>query len=487
MWVKDMDYSSLTFLFLLPFAVGIYFGIPDRFKYIWLLILSYLFCFSWGTRAVIFLAVVTIFSYGAGLLIEYFDKKRRIKRVVFILGILACIGFWIFSKGSTLLFRSQIETIESFLILPVGISFYSLQAVGYLIDIYKGKEAAEHNFFKVALYLAFFPKFVSGPLEKSSFFFAQLNNIHNKKFQYERVKNGILLMMWGYLQKLLIADKLLIPVNEIYDNWQMYSGTMICIGTILFAVQLYADFGGYTCIALGIGEILGIELHNNFKQPYLADSVKDFWRRWHISLSGWLREYIYIPLGGNRKGRLCKCRNILLTFVVSGFWHGTSWRFIVWGMLHGIYQIMGKVCNPLRNKVYKILHINSNNKICAVWKKMCVFILVDIAWLFFRADGLKTALQMLYKCVEDIQFANILKKLFFLGLKAEEVYIVLGAMAILVLVDILHEKNIEIRKWLSNQNIALRWGCYLSVAFVLIIAMMGKIGGTATQFVYAQF
>ena len=205
------------------------------------------------------------------------------------------------------------------------------------------------------------------------------------------------------------------------------------------------------------------------------------------SLSGWLREYIYIPLGGNRKGRLCKCRNILLTFVVSGFWHGTSWRFIVWGMLHGIYQIMGEVCNPLRNKVYKILHINSNNKICAVWKKMCVFILVDIAWLFFRADGLKTALQMLYKCVEDIQFANILKKLFFLGLKAEEVYIVLGAMAILVLVDILHEKNIEIRKWLSNQNIALRWGCYLSVAFVLIIAMMGEIGGTATQFVYAQF
>ncbi len=487
-----MDYSSLAFLILLPFAIGIYFGIPDRFKYIWLLVLSYLFCFSWGTRAVIFLFSVTMFSYGAGLFIDYFSEKSRIKRVALVLGILGCIGFWVFSKGGILLFRSQLETIERFLILPVGISFYSLQAVGYLVDIYKGKEKAEHNFFKVALYLAFFPKFISGPLEKSSFFFGQLKNVYNKKFEYERVKNGILLMMWGYFQKLLIADKLLIPVNEIYDNWQMYSGTMICIGTVLFAVQLYTDFGGYTCIALGIGEIIGIELHNNFRQPYLADSIKDFWRRWHISLSEWLREYIYISLGGNRKGRLCKYRNILLTFIASGFWHGTSWRFIMWGMLHGVYQIIGEVWRPIKLKIFETLNINCNNKIFKLWKRLCVFVLVDIAWLFFRADGLKTdglktAVQMLYKCIVDIQFTNIFKKIFFLGLKTEEVYIVLAAMIILIFIDILHERNIRIRKWLSNQNVVIRWGCYLSVCLVIITSMVGQMGGEGTQFVYAQF
>lgn len=486
-----MLFSSFTFLCFFPIVVIGFWIVPGRGKKIWLLLTSLVFIMSTSVYAVKIFLLITAFSFVFGLLLE--NRVQKKKNGLFLLGsgIVSCLTPLILLKYNDFLpniWGNGIweERVYS-LTVPIGISFYVLQALGYLIDIYRQEEKAELNPFNYALYLSYFPKFVSGPLAGSKDFLEQIESLYKWKFDEQETKKGLLLMMWGYFQKLILADHLAILVTRIYDFWEGYSGTVICIGTFLFAIQLYADFAGYSCIAVGASRILGIKIENNFRQPYLAFGIKDFWRRWHISLSLWLRKYIYISLGGNRGGVINKYRNILITFLISGLWHGASWSFVAWGGLHGIYQILEDFLKNVCSKE-NLMQGNMGKKCWRVVEHLVTFILVVAAWLFFRASGLRTALKMLIKCMTDVNLKNLYDGTFLMmGLTGFELILVFIAMLSLFIMDILHEKQKSITLWLSSRNRILRWGCYLGMLFILFIAGTRQFGGEVSDFIYAQF
>lgn len=486
-----MLFSSFAFLCFFPIVVIGFWVVPGRWKKFWLLLTSLVFIMSTSVYAVKIFLLITAFSFVFGLLLGNRVQKKKNSRFLLWSGIICCLIPLILLKYNDFLpniwgngiWKERVCSLT----VPIGISFYVLQALGYLVDIYRQEEKAELNLFNYALYLSYFPKFVSGPLAGSKDFLEQIEGLHKWKFDEQETKKGLLLMMWGYFQKFILADHLAILVTRIYDFWEGYSGTVICIGTFLFAIQLYADFAGYSCIAVGASRILGIKIKNNFRQPYLAAGIKDFWRRWHISLSLWLRKYIYISLGGNRGGAIKKYRNILITFLISGLWHGASWSFVAWGGLHGIYQILEDFLKKVCSK---------ENGMQGIWGKKCwrvaehlfTFILVVAAWLFFRASGLKTALKMLIKCMTDVNLKNLYDGTFLMmGLSGFELALVFIGMIFLLIVDILHEKQKSITAWLSRRNRILRWGCYLGMLFILFIAGTRQFGREATSFIYAQF
>ena len=310
-----MQFSSFIFLCFFPVVVVGFWLVPGRWKKFWLLVTSIVFIMGASVYAVAILFLITAFSFLFGWLLEGKAEKGKGNRFLLWSGIICCLLPLILMKYHDFLpdiwgdgiWKEWIYSLTA----PVGISFYTLQAVGYLIDVYRGEERAERNPFYYILYMSYFPKFISGPLMGTKDLLNQIKNLSDWRCSEEDTKKGLLLMMWGYFQKLILSDHLAILVARIYDFWEGYSGTVISIGTVLFAIQLYADFAGYSCIAIGASRILGIKIDNNFRQPYFAAGIREFWRRWHISLSLWLRKYIYISLGGNRKGTLCKYRNIL--------------------------------------------------------------------------------------------------------------------------------------------------------------------------------
>ena len=335
-----------------PVVTLVYFLIPQRGKYLWLLGASYYFYMSWNPGYAVLMLASTLTTWVSGLALSASAqgkgmKSKRLKKwclagcVVFNLGILFFFKYFAFAADSigTLLSFANISVrmpVFDFL-LPVGISFYTFQVLGYILDVWRGEIPAEKNFLRYALFISFFPQLVAGPIERSKNLMRQVYEPHT--FDFRRVKDGLLLMGWGFFQKLVIADRIAILVNAVYDDYTAYSGLQILLATVLFAFQVYCDFGGYSDIAVGAARVLGFTLTKNFKSPYYATTVSEFWRSWHISLTTWFRDYVYIPLGGNRCGRWKKYRNLLLTFAVSGLWHGAGWNFVVWGVLNGLYQV----------------------------------------------------------------------------------------------------------------------------------------------------
>lgn len=487
-----MQFSSFIFLCFFPIVVAGFWLVPGSWKKFWLLVTSIVFIMGASVYAVAILFLITAFSFIFGWLLGGNVEKGKDNRFLLWSGIICCLLPLILMKYHDFLpdiwgdgiWKERIYSLTA----PVGISFYTLQAIGYLIDVYRGEEKAELNPFYYILYMSYFPKFISGPLMGTKDFFNQIKILSDWKFSEEDTKKGLLLMMWGYFQKLILSDNLAILVARIYDFWEGYSGTVISIGTVLFAIQLYADFAGYSCIAIGASRILGVKIDNNFRQPYFAAGIREFWRRWHISLSLWLRKYIYISLGGNRKGTLCKYRNILITFLVSGLWHGASWSFMAWGGLHGIYQILEDCLNKLCQKKLSRKKGGKKGWGLGVVRRMFTFMLVVVAWLFFRASGLKTALRMFLKCMTDVNLMNLFDGTFLMmGLSKFELTVVFIALVLLLIVDILHEKQKSITVWLNSRNRIFRWGCYLGMLLILFIAVVRQFGGEASGFIYAQF
>jgi len=475
-----MIFSSAFLIIFLLITVSIYYVVPARWKAVCLLLASYLFCISYGTNALIVLISTTLISYFFGIILNKICISFKGKKAALLClwcGVICCMLPLILGK-----------TGRYGLFAAVGVSFYTLQEIAYLADIYYGKERAEKNLIKYALFIAFFPKLVSGPIERSSNLLRQIEELDTKSFEYNKVKSGFILMLWGYFQKSVIADSFAVYVDNVYGQWEGYSGMVILLATILFAFQLYADFAGYTNIAIGAAQVLGIELQENFRQPYLAVSIKDFWRRWHISLSSWLRDYIYIPLGGNRRGKINKYVNLMITFIVSGLWHGASFNYIAWGMLHGVYQIAGDVWQKARTRLTGILRSGSKGMLSVVVSRIGVFIWVNLAWIFFRASGLKSALKIIYKCVFDFSKGDFMRDIF-LSLNLSVWGIAMGAALIifLILVDVLHEKGIHFRSFIERWPLILRWGCYMGIVLILTFVEMRRCGIEASNFIYMQF
>lgn len=341
-----MLFNSLQFVVFFPIIVLIYFIIPKRIKNVWLLISSYFFYMCWNAKYAVLLLLSTVVTYSSGLLLEYvkcadWTEKRKIsgKKLVVALSVFLNLGVLFYFKyfnfimgilGRVLtIFQIELKSSALDILLPVGISFYTFQALSYTLDVYRGEIYAERNFGRYALFVSFFPQLVAGPIERSKNLLKQLSE--PGRFNYDSIRNGLLIMLWGYFLKMVISDRCAVLVNQVYGNYEDYQGFQIILANIFFAIQIYCDFMGYSVIAKGAAEVLGYHLMDNFSQPYFALSVKEFWRRWHISLSSWLRDYLYIPLGGNH-GSLCtKYRNIMITFLASGLWHGADVTFILWG------------------------------------------------------------------------------------------------------------------------------------------------------------
>ncbi len=500
-----MLFNSFSFLVFFPIVAIVYFLIPQRIKYLWLLGASYYFYMSWNPKYALLMLAVTVITYGAGLLMTVCGRKsgrlgKRLKTVcifggiVLLLGILFVFkyyGFAVESVGKVFaIFHISVQMPAFDILLPVGISFYTFQGLGYIIDVYRGETAAEKNFLRYALFLSFFPQLVAGPIERSKNLLNQIYEPH--KFDAGRVKDGLLLMGWGFFQKLVIADRIAILVDEVYGNYLSYSGLQLLLATILFAFQIYCDFGGYSDIAVGTARVMGFTLTKNFRSPYCAVTVSEFWRNWHISLTTWFRDYIYIPLGGNRRGRLRRYRNLLLTFTLSGLWHGAGWNYVIWGGLNGLYQVAGDLTAPLRACLQEKLHIRTECGSYRLFRRLITFAAVDFSWFFFRADGFKIALQMLRHGFQNIGLPTFFSQENLLGintmvLSEKNFFVMLLSLVLLMWVDNRKRRGVDFKGILARQNIWFRWLVYYGLIFSILIFGIYGPGYDASAFIYFQF
>ena len=354
----------------------------------------------------------------------------------------------------------RVEFPKFSLLLPVGISFYTFQAVGYSIDVYKKKIRHETHFGKYALFVSFFPQLVAGPIERATTLLPQFQK--KNRFNYEKAIIGTKLIIWGYFMKVVVADRLAIYVDSVYNNVDEHSSSSLILASVFFAFQIYCDFGGYSNIAIGCAKIMGIDLMTNFRRPYFSKDCAEFWHRWHISLSTWFKDYVYIPLGGNRVNKLRKNLNLIITFLVSGLWHGANWTFVIWGGLNGLLQVM--------TGMFKI---KSNTKFLNFIKIIWTFILIDITWIFFRANSLSDA--------------GIIIKKIFLSFDSNSIFLGDGGLLYSLLgIIILLSKDIYDEIYPNIPTIENKFSQYLWYTFLtLLIITIGVFDGS--QFIYFQF
>ncbi len=490
-----MLFNSSQFLIFFPIVVLIYYILPKKINKIWLLVASYYFYMCWNAKYVLLILTSTAVTFICGILVERTKTSKNKKMVVagsliINLGILGFFKYFNFTFSLVEYCLGQVGisiSVPSFdILLPVGISFYTFQALGYTIDVYRGEIKAERNFLRYALFVSFFPQLVAGPIERSKNLLGQLSN--EKKFDFEKARDGLFLMLWGYFLKIVLADRIAVFVDTVYGDYEIYSGCYLVLATVLFGFQIYCDFAGYSTIAMGAAKILGIELMENFDAPYLSTSVAIFWRRWHISLTSWFKDYLYIPLGGSRKGKIRKQINKLLVFMISGLWHGASISFVIWGGLNGLYQIFGELIMPLRDRMVKILRLNRKSYAHKLVQGIVTFVLVDFAWIFFRAKSTRQAIeiikQMIYVKNPWILFDG---SIYECGLDLKNYWVMIFGIMILIFADTMKRKGIMIRKIIAEQDY---WFRYFVVVFsVLAIVVFGIWGSSydTTNFIYFQF
>ncbi|MDO4478055.1 MAG: MBOAT family O-acyltransferase [Lachnospiraceae bacterium] len=488
-----MVFNSFAFLCFFPIVVFIYFLIPAKCRYIWLLLASYYFYMSWNPKYALLIAASTIVTYLSGLLISRYRTAEKASlcrlcvagSLVINLGILFLFKYadFFFNSLGVILGKVGIQFAEGRfdLLLPVGISFYTFQALGYTIDVYRGQTEAERNPLRYALFVSFFPQLVAGPIERSKNLLTQLQNIHTiSVWQHDRVRDGLLLMMWGLFQKIVIADRAALIVDPVINHYDKYGFLEISFAVILFAVQIYCDFAGYTNIARGAAKVMGFELSQNFKQPYLARNIKDFWRRWHMSLTSWFTDYLYIPLGGNRKGTIRKYANIAFVFGVSGLWHGAGWHYVVWGLLHAVYQIGG----DLLGRVKQRLGIRERQGFSvALRQRVVTFFLVDFAWIFFVAAGLSQAIGI----IRQMLTVPVTCGIAYIGMSRSNFLVLGGSILLLLVVDIMHENKMSLFSWFRKQELWFRIFCGVGLVGSVILFGIYGYAYDPTTFIYFQF
>jgi len=468
----------------------VYYCIPKKGQWIWLLLLGMFFYFISSPLGSMFLLFSIITSYLFGIRCskketggQSGDKSQKLLLILTILvNVAVLLIFKTFIKIPLINARFGARLG---LMIPLGISFYTLQIIAYMVDVYKGKILPEHNLFRYALFVSFFPHIIQGPIPRFEELNSQLKEAH--RFEYKNFTESLMQILWGLFQKMVIADNAAVVVNRIFGEYETYGGFYVLLGAFLYSIQLYADFAGCVYIAKGSAGLFDIRLPDNFARPYFSCSVKEFWSRWHISLSRFLRDYIYIPLGGNRKGWIRKYVNLLLTFLVSGIWHGAGTTFLVWGVLHAIYQIAEDVLTPLGRKLTNKLRISTQTFSFRLFLRIKTFILVAVAWVFFRADSVKAALYMLKSVLTEGNIYVLFDESFYmLGLNGREFRMLLLSIGVLWLVSMFNEKR-SLRKAFERQNLVFRWMVLLAGIFAVLIFGVYGPGYDAAQFIYGNF
>lgn len=391
-----MNFNSIEFLIFLPIVVILYFALPQRYRWAMLLVASLYFYMSWSPDLLLLILFTIFVSFFASHGIARTESKAK-KRLLLTLTLVSCLGVLFFFKYYNFLADSVVSVLQHFalpiedmslqLLLPVGISFYTFQTLSYVIDVYRGSIEPERHFGYYALFVVFFPQLVAGPIERPDNLMPQLHEHHTPK--WSDFSAGCSKMFIGFFKKVVVADGIAVFVNAVYNDPTSTTGFGVVLASMLFAFQIYCDFAGYTDIAIGAARLLGIHLMQNFNRPYIAQSIKEFWSRWHISLSTWFRDYLYIPLGGNRCSRPRHLWNLFFVFFVSGLWHGAAWTFVIWGAMHGIYQVLGILLRKPRAVLCHMLHIPTDARWVAVVRCLFTYILVCFSWIFFRANSMK--------------------------------------------------------------------------------------------------
>ena len=468
-----MLFNSLHFLIFFPIILILYFSIPHKYRWTILLIGSYYFYMSWKPEYIILIMISTLIDYIAGIQIYNTVSKR--KKKIFLglslltnLGLLFAFKYFNFFSDSTRAVLQQFaipfDPITLAVLLPIGISFYTFQTLSYTIDIYRGKIKPEKHLGIFAVFVSYWPQLVAGPIEKAAHLIPQFYKKH--KFEYARAVSGCRLMLWGFFKKMVIADGVAITVNIVFNNPGAYSGPYLILATMFFAIQIYCDFSGYVDIARGAARIMGIELSENFKMPYLSKSIGEFWKRWHITLSNWFKDYVYISLGGNRVSVPRWYVNILIVFIISGLWHGANWTFVIWGALHGLYLIIEIILKPVTNKI-KLNHY-ARRFIGLAW----TFILVNIGWVFFRANNFSDAIYILthmFTSTGDIIVG---------------VVFIFAIVFIILVMDLIYINQKALLFWRRlNQIWLLRWLVYIALIFTILLFGINK----SVEFIYFQF
>lgn len=491
-----MLFNSYPFMIFFPIVLAIYCIIPRKLRAVMLLVASYYFYMCWNPKYIVLIMVSTLVTYLAGMCIERTEHKKLALTVSFVANLAVLVFFKYFDIAidsiNVLLQRSHISVINNpfDIILPVGISFYTFQALGYTMDVYRGNIKAERNIIRYALFVSFFPQLVAGPIERSSSLLKQMNEVESiNVWDGKRIRSGAFMMLWGFFLKLMIADRLAVFVDAVFDGYFMYGTWILIFGAVAFSLQIYCDFASYSTIAIGAAKIMGFTLMENFDTPYLAMSIKEFWRRWHISLSTWFRDYLYIPLGGNRKGKLRKYVNIMITFLVSGLWHGANWTFVFWGGLHGLYQVIGELTMPVRAKICDVTKVNTATFSHKAIKVFTTYVLTVFAWIFFRADSIAESFsyieRMFTKWDPWVLFDSTL---FSIGLDRTQMFILAVSLAVMIVMSVIQYKShLRFDGIMLNQNVWFQ--LLVFYVFVMAIVVFGEYGywNDANAFIYFQF
>lgn len=478
-----MLFNSIDFLVFFPIVTVLYFLLPNRATPFMLLIASCFFYMFFIPKYIFILAITILIDYFAGIFIEESTGKRR--KVYLVVSIIStCLVLAIFKYAN--FFNSNFLAIADFfhlkypvhtlnIILPIGLSFHTFQSLSYVIEVYYGRQKTERNFINYSVYVMFYPQLVAGPIERPQNLLHQFRERH--KFDIIRVLSGLKLMLWGFFKKLVIADSVAIVVNQVYSSPYDYHGLALIVATILFAFQIYCDFSGYSDIAIGAARVMGYDLMQNFNTPYFSRSISEFWRRWHISLSTWFKDYLYIPLGGSRVSYWRRNYNLFITFTISGLWHGANWTYVIWGMLNGFYLIIentfsGFFKEPV-NKTGVKFHIKDK------FKLLYTFTLICISWIFFRAASLTDAWYILTHLFSFNNSYGELK-LFF-----SDYDTIQGPLFILFMLLIQYKAgDTGFEGYIAGRSIFIRWSFYFLILFIVLLFGLFK---SQHQFIYFQF
>lgn len=501
-----MLFNTIDYLIFFILVLGINYILPRKIRYIWLLFASYYFYMQWNPWYSFLILGTTIITYISGILIarNKEESKRRVFNnsvlifcLVTLLGILGYFKYYDMflgycNKAFVVIGLGEI-TRRFDVLLPVGISFYTLQSLGYVIDVYRDDTKPQKNLLMYALFVSFFPQLVAGPIERSANLMNQLQN--PKKLTWDDFRRGLLLILYGLFCKIVIADRIAVIVKTVYGNPNDYPGFYILYASILFSFQIYCDFYGYSTIARGSAKLLGISLVDNFNAPYFSKSVKEFWRRWHISLSSWFKDYLYIPLGGNKKGFIRKNLNLLLVFGVSGLWHGASLSFVLWGGANGFYQVASDVYSKIKNKIrnyicnkYSVtISEKAQNFSKVLFKTFITFTLVTFTWIFFAADSLRHSVWIVKKIFVFNWNVLLDDSLYTLGVDKHYTGIILFGILLLMLVDYQKYKKRDAVELILAQDWWFRAVVFLGLTLACIIfGCYGEMYDTQ-QFIYFQF
>ena len=469
-----MVLNSLRFAAFFTVFLAVLLLLPKKARKYWLLAGNIAFYLSWERWAAVLLLLSSLMIWACGLALQNHGKRRLFLILPVLWNVLLLAVFKYAGLIDPIFRRAGLSGLPAFrdLTAPLGISFYTLRCISYMADVFRGTIPAEKDPAGVLIYISFFPQIISGPIERPGNFFRELAKFGTGSLRNaERIRQGFLLIFWGLFQKLVLAERLKMVTETVFPRFEAFGFWEILIASLAYTLQIYCDFSGYSDMSRGIAGIMGFSTTRNFRQPYLAAGIKSFWRRWHISLTGWLTDYVYIPLGGSRKGLIRKYLNIILVFIVSGIWHGSTLNFIFWGMLHAVFQIA------------EDLWTRTGKKLPDALLRIITFLEVNFAWIFFNSGGLNRGFRVIRQMFSRFTIPASLN----LGLIPGNLAVLLGGLAVLLIVDLLHERGIAVQARTASLPLPVRWLLILALLWSVILLGIYGVGYDTSSFIYARF